>query len=71
MSEKERWANVEGVFNVTERFEPHLKMILIDDVVTTGATAASCAGTMISSGADMVMVLAGGRALLRGRRNSY
>ncbi|MBN2168367.1 MAG: ComF family protein [Actinobacteria bacterium] len=71
LNEKERRSNIEGVFRVADGFETGAKMILIDDVFTTGATAGECARTLIESGACVVNVLVGGRALLRVRRNSY
>lgn len=47
---EERWKNVEGIFEIEkpEIFEgKHL--LLIDDVLTTGATLSSCAKALISS----------------------
>lgn len=69
LPEMERWSNVEGVFRVEKSTLPGKCCILVDDVLTTGATAMNCARALISSGAEDVMVLVGGRALLRQRRN--
>lgn len=48
-SREERWQNVEGIFSVTH---PQLlqgkHILLIDDVLTTGATIASCAGSIVT-----------------------
>ncbi|MBN2168084.1 MAG: ComF family protein [Actinobacteria bacterium] len=71
LNEEERRSNVEGVFRVADGFEPHEKMILVDDVYTTGATACACARVLTGSGVQNVNVIVGGRALLRVRRNSY
>lgn len=67
----ERRSNVEGAFGVVPGLKPPPELVLVDDVVTTGSTALNCASALISSGVSNVMVLAGGRAVLRGRRNSY
>jgi len=48
-SRYERWKNVEGIFEVVDPdlFEgKHL--VLVDDVVTTGATLEACAGAILS-----------------------
>lgn len=48
---EERWLNVEGIFSVTNAEELQGKHILIvDDVLTTGATIASCAKTILATG---------------------
>lgn len=55
----ERWENVERVFNTPrpDRVRGR-KIILIDDVLTTGSTLATCAGTLIDAGAEEVGICA-------------
>ncbi len=49
----ERWANVEGIFSVRhpERFASR-HILLVDDVLTTGATICSCAEAILHSSPD-------------------
>jgi ComF family protein len=55
----QRRANVEGVFGVESPEEVRDKtLLLIDDVVTTGATCDAAARTLLDSGAAEVLVLA-------------
>lgn len=69
LGERERWSNVEGAFRVVEGFAPVDRAILVDDVLTTGATSINCARALISAGAGNIMVLVAGRAQLRECRN--
>ena len=52
-------ANVAGAFRVTDpdRIEGR-KVLLVDDVITTGATAAACAQALLSAGAESVFAVA-------------
>jgi len=52
----ERFANVDGVFDVT-RDVTGKHILLVDDVLTTGSTANSCALTLKNSGAAGVKLL--------------
>ena len=49
----ERWDNVEGIFAVRrpERLAGH-HLLLVDDVLTTGATLLSCAETILRAAPD-------------------
>ena len=64
MSRRHRARNVAGAFRVRD---PDLiagkDLILIDDVITTGATAAALAKTLTKAGARSVCILAAARAL--------
>ena len=51
----ERWANLQGAFVATDCPE---RVALVDDLVTTGATASACARALKAAGAARVEVLA-------------
>jgi ComF family protein len=50
-----------GAFAAIE--EPPRTVLLVDDILTTGATAAACAETLKRAGADVVRVLTAARSL--------
>ena len=52
LSAAERRANVEGAFAARERVRG--RILLVDDVFTTGATTSECAETLLRSGAQEV-----------------
>lgn len=54
-----RKQNVKGAFSVKRQGSFHLKrLLLIDDILTTGETASECARTLKNAGAASVTVLA-------------
>lgn len=53
----QRAANLEGAFQAVQPL-PGRRVLLVDDVVTTGATAQQCARALLASGADAVYLLA-------------
>ncbi len=63
LSGKERWANVADAFMVAPDSRVRGKVLLVDDVLTTGATADSCARVLVEAGADRVNVLVAARAI--------
>ncbi len=61
LSRQQRRENVAGAFAVAEAAKPGLagaKVVLLDDVITTGATARACARVLKRAGAVRVDVLA-------------
>lgn len=60
---EERARNVRGAFVCSDAGLLGKRVILVDDLVTTGATAASCAGAILQSGAGALEVLCFARAL--------
>jgi len=56
----ERHRNVSGAFALNPRFAKHVKerrVLLIDDVFTTGATVGACSRVLLRAGAEAVDVL--------------
>lgn len=51
-----RWYNVKDVFKCTSRFDGK-RIILVDDVITTGATVHFCTKELKANGASYVMVV--------------
>jgi len=63
LSQRKRAANVKGAFAVTERGRIEgRKILLVDDVYTTGSTVKECAATLMKNGAQEVAVLTLARA---------
>jgi ComF family protein len=61
LSRLARRRNVQGAMTVTPRFVPLVagrRILLVDDVITTGATAETAAKALISAGASAVDVVA-------------
>jgi len=61
LSPEQRRKNVRGAFTVPEGRKPRIRgahVVLIDDVITTGATAGACAMALKRAGAARVDVLA-------------
>ncbi len=60
LNRKQRHENVAGAFTLNERHRAQIEdktIVLIDDVLTTGATVNECSRTLIKSGAKAVYVL--------------
>ncbi len=61
LSAKERVKNLQGSFKLQKNLSGQ-KVLLIDDVMTTGATVAACSRVLIEGGAAKVYVAVIGRA---------
>ena len=63
LSLHQRKENVRGVFSVAapERIKGRI-VVLVDDVMTTGATVSACAGALVRAGARKVLALTLARA---------
>lgn len=60
LNRRQRRYNVAGAFRVREGWQGRIKdstVILVDDVMTTGATVEACARTLLRGGAKAVHVL--------------
>ena len=58
-----RAANVRGAFRFAGRSLMGTDVWLVDDLVTTGATAGACAAVLLAAGAENVGVLCFARSL--------
>ena len=66
-----RRANVLGVYALNRKFQPAGKRILLlDDIVTTGATAGECARVLLTAGAKEVHLAAVAKARDQGKNNA-
>lgn len=62
LTQDERWAAVNGLYQINDNFDINgKKIILLDDVFTTGATLSECSNILIEQGAQNVNVLVAGR----------
>jgi predicted amidophosphoribosyltransferase len=67
MSRNQRAANVRGVFRVARPAAVNgRRVVLVDDVYTTGATVAACTRVLLRAGAARVDVLTWARVVRTG-----
>jgi ComF family protein len=65
LNKQERRENVRGIFEVKRpEMVQGMTLILVDDVLTTGATIGSCARTLLDAGAAKVLALTAAAAPL-------
>jgi ComF family protein len=60
LSQSERALNVQGAFTVSAQSRPSIagrRLVLVDDVLTSGATTDACARALLRAGANSVDVL--------------
>lgn len=70
LTRPERTVNVQGAFRVAERSRADVagrRLVLVDDVLTTGATIDACARALLRAGAARVDVLVFARVVDAGR----
>jgi ComF family protein len=64
LSRAERWSSVKGAYAATPRARAEkLRVLLVDDVFTTGATLDACARALFAAGAASVYALTVARAI--------
>ncbi len=71
LTPEERRNNVSGAFRASQSARQRLAgahVVLVDDVITTGATLSECATTLFESGARIISIVTFGRAPAAGDR---
>ena len=64
LSQDERWANLSDAFEANVNQVAEENVVLLDDVMTTGATLSYAAEALIMAGAKEVYAVTGARAVL-------
>ncbi|MBV4418332.1 ComF family protein [Clostridium tyrobutyricum] len=63
LSKEERWNNIKGSFKIVNKeMIKNKNILLVDDVITTGATAFYCALELKNNGSDKVTILTGAKS---------
>ncbi|MCX7768254.1 MAG: phosphoribosyltransferase family protein, partial [Flavobacteriales bacterium] len=55
MNQRQRWENVKDAFRCTASVNG-LRVLLVDDVLTTGSTVEACGRALVAAGADLISV---------------
>lgn len=64
LTRTQRWENVSGAFSAAPELVEGRKVLVVDDVTTSGATLDACAGALLEAGASAVFGITLARALL-------
>lgn len=64
LAQRQRQRNVEGAFSAQPARVAGCRILLVDDVLTTGATASACSAALLDAGAEQVLVLTLARAIV-------
>jgi ComF family protein len=63
LTSEERKANIEGAFKISKnQVIKSSRIILVDDVITTGATISGCGSVLLSGGVEEIFALSAGIA---------
>jgi len=65
LSARERWTNVEGAFQAESKIVKNHSVLLVDDIITTGATMQHASKALLEAGAASVFCLTVARAVLQ------
>jgi predicted amidophosphoribosyltransferase len=71
LTPRERLSNVAGAFRVRESARAKVRgahVVLVDDIVTTGATLTACAAALFDAGSRIISYVTFGRAAAAGDR---
>lgn len=65
LNDEMRWKNCSNSFRFNRKYSvKEKKILLVDDVITTGATAYSCAKEIKNAGAEAVIILTAAKSKL-------